>query len=97
MWSSMGWDWTGSLVAFYMGLSFPINGAPVPAQSQPQDACPATPSLCRGTHASCSKGKPSCGEQREMGAPQQRCGLASVSLLEVTFPGCASQLSCLTL
>lgn len=32
-----------------------------------------------------------------MHSPQQKCGLASVSLLEVTFPACASRLSCLNL
>lgn len=83
----VGWDWTDFLVAFHVGLSFPIYGGPVPGKLC--DASLAAPSLCGAPCELCSKGKLSSWEQREMGSPQQECGLASVSLLEVPFPGYA--------
>lgn len=89
-----GWDWTDFLVTFHVGLSFPIYGGPVPDKLH--DACLAAPSLCRDPCESCSKWKLSRQEQREMAFLWQECGLASVSLLEVPFPGYAFLLSCLT-
>lgn len=37
------WDWTSSLVAFHVGLSFSIDGGPVPAQPQPPQCFPSCP------------------------------------------------------
>lgn len=83
----MEWDWTDFLVTFHTGLSFSVCVGFVPGKLH--DTSLAPPSFYRGPRVSCSKWKLSCWEQREVGSPQQECGLASVSLLEVPFPGYA--------